>query len=771
MTPAGPRRPARRSSRRIAAATAAGLLAVWLSPSPARAGGNLETVVNNGTAIAPIAWDARALPIPWKINSQGVINNCDNGNPTCSAGVSPLTLQRAIDSLTASFTTWQDVPTSRIAFSFAGTTTQATIGVDMVHLMTWADTSSGLCPSGVIAVTPSTSLDAPLTVSAATRDLNGDGSPDLDPAVYPDGTVLPAGTMVDADMAWCPATADFVDFPLDTTTNTFDMGAVATHEIGHFHGLSHSSLITPLATMLPFVDNAADYDMQARTLASDDVAATSRTYPEPGFATQFGTLTGSLVFPGGSTPATGVSVTAFNAATGEMAVQVFSVSQFTATAAAPGSFRIDGLPPGSYYVGVEYFDSTTGSAGAGDDDWWDNNRYNTTIYNSNVSGGTRPTIVRPAFLTASETSTDDLSAPTVVTVAAGQSVNVGAIVINSDAPPAPSGATALNLGDDTSAQVLFPAGFSFPFYGQSWTSVFVNSNGNLTFGVADPTPDTRNFLGPLVGTTTAAPPRIAVSLTDLDPSLDNKGQSGGPLDVFARFVSDPVDPRVEVIYLGVPLYATTKSSTAIARLFQSGRIEIQYRFFSAWWGTVGVSPGGTGGEPAVALDLSAQLPFSGPAAGAVYEHFELAQPTGQGGNRDLKHAFDLNGGLLIFTRNAVGGYDVSSPNFVAHPPGEVLNLHLDDPLSLAWDARADAVTYNLYRGGLQTLLDTDGNGVADGYGVCLAGGLASPATSDPSLPAAGSGFFYLVSGRNAGGEGPLGNASNGLPRPNLQPCP
>ncbi|HXH28889.1 MAG TPA: matrixin family metalloprotease, partial [Candidatus Polarisedimenticolia bacterium] len=733
--------------------------------------GNLEHLVNNGTAIAPIAWDARALPIPWKINEQGVTNNCNNGNPTCVGGVSPLTLQRAIDSLTASFTTWQDVPTSRISFTFAGTTTQTTIGTDTVHLMTWADTTPALCPAGVLAVTPNTSLDAPLTVGPGTRDVNGDGLPDLDPAIYPDGTVLAAGTIIDADMAWCPTNGDFVDFPLDTATQTYDMGAVGTHEIGHFHGLSHSSLITPLATMLPFVDNAADYDMETRTLSADDVAATSRDYPEASFATDLGAITGSLVFPGTTTPATGVSVTAFDTATGQMAVQVFSVSQFTATAAAPGSFRIDGLPPGSYHVGVEYFDSTTGSGGAGDDDWWDNNRYNLTIYNSNVSGGTQPRIVRPAFLTAPETGTDDLSEATTVTVAAGQTVNVGTLVINSDAPPAPSGATALNLPDDGAAQVLFPGGFSFPFYGQTWSSVFVNSNGNLTFGVSDPTPDTRNFLGPLVQSGAPAPPRIAVSLTDLDPSIDNKGQSGGPLDVFSRFVSDPVDPRLEIIYLGVPVYATTKSSTAIARLFQSGRIEIQYRFFSAWWGAVGVSPGGNGSEPAAAVDLSAQLPFSGGAGQAIYEHFEFAQPTVQGGTHDLKHAFDLNGGLLAFTPNAAGGYDASSPNFVGRPPGEILNLHLDGLTSLAWDARADAVTYDLYRGGMQTLVDSDHDGVADGYGVCLVNGLVSPATSDSALPAAGSAFFYLVTGRNPAGEGPLGAAGNGLPRPNTQPCP
>ncbi|MBI1950331.1 MAG: hypothetical protein HYS34_03095, partial [Acidobacteria bacterium] len=52
---------------------------VALSLSPARAGGNLEAVVQSGTKISDAAWSPLALPIPWKINSQGVINNCNNG--------------------------------------------------------------------------------------------------------------------------------------------------------------------------------------------------------------------------------------------------------------------------------------------------------------------------------------------------------------------------------------------------------------------------------------------------------------------------------------------------------------------------------------------------------------------------------------------------------------------------------------------------------------------------------------------------------------------
>ena len=67
------------------------------------------------------------------------------------------------------------------------------------------------------------------------------------------------------------------------------------------------------------------------------------------------------------------------------------------------------------------------------------------------------------------------------------------------------------------------------------------------------------------------------------------------------------------------------------RLFASGRVEIQHRFWSAWWGILGLSPGGDGSEPATAIDYSTSLPFSGSAGQAVYEHFEFRQPASLGG--------------------------------------------------------------------------------------------------------------------------------------------
>jgi hypothetical protein len=92
---------------------------------------------------------------------------------------------------------------------------------------------------------------------------------------------------------------------------------------------------------------------------------------------------------------------------------------------------------------------------------------------------------------------------------------------------------------------------------------------------------------------------------------------------------------------------------------------------------------------------------------------------------------------------------------------------------LQWPATPDAAFWNTYRGTIPAGML--GSRPAQKYDqVCFESADAlgdGPTTStDASLPAVGTGFYYLVSGEQ-GCEGPIGHDSSGTPIPNASPCP
>ncbi len=68
----------------------------------------------------------------------------------------------------------------------------------------------------------------------------------------------------------------------------------------------------------------------------------------------------------------------------------------------------------------------------------------------------------------------------------------------------------VTLSDDDSVERA--VAFGFPYYGQTQSIAFVNSDGNITFGEADRSSSDRNIARLLTGA-----PRVAAFLADLDP--------------------------------------------------------------------------------------------------------------------------------------------------------------------------------------------------------------------------------------------------------------
>ena len=169
---------------------------------------------------------------------------------------------------------------------------------------------------------------------------------------------------------------------------------------------------------------------------------------------------------------------------------------------------------------------------------------------------------------------------------------------------APQAGSRLSLKDDDSKQVSLP--FAFPFYGQTYRQVFINSDGNVSFTAGDATASGRSL-----GQLTAGPPRIAPLFTDLDPSL-------APASVNKGVVVTSDASRFVVSWVQVPLYSDSgnaRQQTFQLRLYPDGRIEITWLDAQTTDAVVGIAPGALRGSVSV-LSFVAGSPnqFSGAIA-------------------------------------------------------------------------------------------------------------------------------------------------------------
>lgn len=172
-----------------------------------------------------------------------------------------------------------------------------------------------------------------------------------------------------------------------------------------------------------------------------------------------------------------------------------------------------------------------------------------------------------------------------------------------DADAAQNGAALTGLGDDDSRLVRLP--FSFPFYGQRHDSMYVNSDGNLSFTQGDDASTPRSL-----GRVLSGPPRICPFFSDLDPS-----QPDGAVRYFAA------GDRAVVTWDNVPQWVPRgigSRQTFQVALYPDGRIEYNYRGITIDDAVVGVAPGAlrNGSTP---TDLSGGL--ASPASGAIAEIF------------------------------------------------------------------------------------------------------------------------------------------------------
>ncbi len=161
---------------------------------------------------------------------------------------------------------------------------------------------------------------------------------------------------------------------------------------------------------------------------------------------------------------------------------------------------------------------------------------------------------------------------------------------------------SLTLGDDDSAPLALQ--FEFPFYAATHDGAFINSDGNITFEEGDSASTARGVSRLLSG-----PPRVALFLSDLDPSA-----GGG---VYSRSGAD----AVTVTWCDVRGFESQSTTTVQVSLLSTGVIEMTFDpDVGLGEAIVGVSPGRTTAFESV--DLSDTAGAAGGAA-AVGERFAL----------------------------------------------------------------------------------------------------------------------------------------------------
>jgi hypothetical protein len=179
-------------------------------------------------------------------------------------------------------------------------------------------------------------------------------------------------------------------------------------------------------------------------------------------------------------------------------------------------------------------------------------------------------------------------------------------VIRTDAGFRAALGDAVTLADDDSVSRNVP--FTFNFYGQPQALAWVNSDGNITFGVRDTAITSRD-----IGRLLSGAPRVAGFFADLDPS------SGGT--VYVRAAAD----AFTATWCGVRVFDSTRQVTAQASFFPDGTIEMKYAgspTLTAVDGIAAVSPGRTDTFMPVDLSTSANRTIAG-GSGAVGERFSL----------------------------------------------------------------------------------------------------------------------------------------------------
>jgi hypothetical protein len=280
------------------------------------------------------------------------------------------------------------------------------------------------------------------------------------------------------------------------------------------------------------------------------------------------------------------------------------------------------------------------------------NRFGMTETDGSFSILDVPTILGDIVVTASATidGQEFRGTSTAVPPVRGGTTDVGDIVVSEARFETELGELIFRC-DDCFDQRDLP--FPFTFFGQTYTAVFINSNGNLTFdfGEGDFSESISEF---------PRQPRISAFWDDIISS-----ESGNPDE--GVYVNDQLPGKFVVTWFHNQEFCCFGDNTFQIVLFSDGRIQFVYNGMTTLDAIVGITPGGNGTAPLLQVDYSASPTITTTEPTTILEQFTGDPP------------FDLDGGIILWTPNG-GGYNASVSDLAMPGTPPVLPSSLAVPL-------------------------------------------------------------------------------------------
>lgn len=454
--------------------------------------GSLLAAMTTAQAGGPLATCADGVPFVWENNGTNIVFNPDQGD------LGPLSNAQATAQVQFSFDQWGAVGTSTASYLQGDS---LPVDVDVSNFDPFLNAVEPDFLSAIVYDANGEIFDLLFGPGSGILGFAGPEWGDVVECTITEGLSFLNGPAFDEDGDGMPSDEDIV-----AATD------VMVHEFGHFSNLAHVQVNGGIGigdftgpgfdafprnfpadfdfveTMYPFYFGPG---IGTATPELDDIASLSSLYPTSDYRPNSVTIAGSVRIPDGITRVSGINVIArnvddpFDDASGILSG---ADTDFVDPASSDfvGTFTFTGMTPGASYA---------------------------IFVDEIIDGGfsTTPISLAPSpeefYSGPNESNSDDPAGFVLVSGAAGDVVSNIDFILNQPQPgdPLPAG-----IFGDESTRLFTP--FPIDFCGTTYDSIYVNGNGNITFGA--PSIDFSESAGDLL----TGPPRIAGLWDDLNAS-------------------------------------------------------------------------------------------------------------------------------------------------------------------------------------------------------------------------------------------------------------